>query len=220
MSGMKKISAKATQTLAGKGKKPVAGIAQTTLSSDMKALLEDLNSRQIQQASKRMSKIMRDETVKMLKRGSSAERVGRSQYDKKTRGKNWDKPNPQRTSLDGGWAGYVLKRRGANKKTMAYNGGDTKSGGGNRGIITRTVKRRGQGWVSITGPRYGQDDADESKYGYNYAHTLEFGAQHYAWGHKTKPLQARPFMKPAAAIARGQQITLLKHLLVKWGTGA
>ena len=224
MSVMKAISRKATANLSGKGKKATASVSQTTFGSDMKMLLEDLNSRQLQQASKRMSKIMRDETVKMLKRGSSAERVGRSQYDKKTRGKDWNKKVNLTSDgvpyLKDGWYGEVLRRRGTDKKTMAYNGGDTKSGGGNRGIITRTVKRRGKGWVSVTGPRYGQDDRDNSKYGYNYAHTLEYGAAHKAWGHRTKPLRARPFMKPAAAMAYGKQNSLLKHLLVKWGTGA
>ncbi len=224
MSYMKRVSQRAERNMRGGDKKPTASVSQTTFDKDMKGLIEDLNSRQLQQATKRMSKIMRDETVKMLKRGSSAERVGRSQYDKKTRGKDWNK----KVNLTGdgvpylkdGWYGQVLKRRGSDKKTMAYNGGDTKSGGGNRGIITRTIKRRGQGWASFTGPRYGQDDRDNSRYGYNYAHTLEFGAAHKAWGHPTKPLKARPFMKPAAAMAYGKQMTLLKHLLVKWGTGA
>jgi hypothetical protein len=224
MSVMKKISARATNNLSGRSKSPTASISQTTFGEDMMSLVEDLNSRQLQQASKRLSKIMRDETVKMLKRGSSAERVGRSQYNKKTRGKDWNKG--ARVTKDGvgyledGWYGEVLRRRGTDKKTMAYNGGDTKSGGGNRGIITRTQKRTGKGWVSVTGPRYGQDDKDNSKYGYNYAHTLEFGAAHKAWGHNAKPLKARPFMKPAAAMAYSRQNSLLKHLLVKWGTGA
>lgn len=220
MSVAKAIHAAATRNMRGGQKRSAVNpISVTTFGVDMDRLTDNLTGSQLLQASKRMSKILRDETVRLLKVGSSASRVGRSQYDLRTRGK-WRSPSVTKYGvnyLKGGWWGEVLDRRGANKKTMAYNGGDTKSGGGNRGIITNTQNRRGKGWYSATGPRYGTDDKDESRFGYNYAHMLEYGGTHKAWNKPAPALRARPFLNPAAAIAYTKQNALLKQMLLKWG---
>jgi len=217
---MKQISDKAARNMRGQKKRSAAGgMTATNFDADVAEMVQDLTGRQLQQATKRMSTILRAETVKLLKRGSSATLVGRSQYNKTTRG-DWKSPRETKNGvpyLKGGWYGEVLKNRGANKPSMAYNGGDTKSGGGNRGIITRTQKRKGAGWMSVTGPRYGQDSHDNGKYGYNYAHMLEYGGRHKNWNKSTSHLQARPFLAPAAALAYSKQKTILKQMLTKWG---
>jgi hypothetical protein len=112
-----------------------------------------------------------------------------------------------------GWSAKVVAKRGANKPSMAQNGGKN----GSKGIITKTSRKRGG--YGITGPIYGFDDKQNSRVGYNHAHTLEFGAPgHKKWGKKRgKPLPARPFLGPAAEESRGAQIAKLKKLLRKWG---
>ena len=225
MSYMKKLHEKAGRVSSGGGRKrktPAGTMSIDTFPEDMKEMIENLNGKHLMQATKAMSFIARQQVVQNLRKGSSATVIGESQKSKMTRG-DW-KAGIQRAKngyeyLKGGWAGEVLQKRGANKKTMAYNGGDTKNGRGNRGIISRTVKRKKIGWVSITGPRYGTDAQDDSKAGYNYAHTLEYGASHKAWGNPAGKLQARPFLGPAAAMSRNKQVAKLTKMFKAWGNG-
>ena len=225
MSVMKSLYSKSQRQLAGGGAKKKAGsgkMSVSTFSDDMQELLKDLTGRQMKEATKAMSFILRQQVVQNLRKGSSQTTIGESKKGKMTRG-DW-KSGIQRAEngyeyLKGGWAGSVLKNRGANKKSMAFNGGDTHSGRGNRGIISRTVPTRGGGWVSITGPRYGTDSGDDSQAGYNYAHTLEYGASHKAWGKNASPLKPRPFLGPAAAMARNKQVSKLTKMMKKWGKG-
>lgn len=221
MSLGKRLHEAATRNMRGGKKRESAGsVSVTTFSKDMQLLIEDMTGSQLLQANKRMSKILRDEIVKVLKLGSSAERIGRSQYDRTTRG-DWKRPRTTEggvSYLRGGWYGETLDARGPKKPTMAYNGGNTKTNnGGKRGIITKTLSRRAKGWYSATGPRYGTDDEDNSRYGYNYAHMLEYGGRHKAWGNDIGNFIPRPFMKPAAAVAYSKQNALLKQMLIKWG---
>mgnify|MGYP007032445011 CR=1 FL=1 len=223
MSVMNNISDRAARALRGKGnakKLPAGRMTVSNLGADMEALYNDLNARQVKEATKAMAFILRQQTVNNLRKGSSPSRIGESKKGKMTRG---DWRNPMKTKdgyeyLKGGWRGQVLKDRGANKGSMAYNGGDTHSGGGKKGIISRTKAGRA-GWSSITGPRYGQDGGDDSREGYNYAHTLEFGSAHKNWGKSAAPLPARPFLGPAAIMARGKQVTKLKSMMKNWGKG-
>jgi len=225
MSFMKKLNEKAGRVSSGSGRKkrtPAGTMSIDTFPEDMRDMIENLNGKHLMQATKAMSFIARQQTVNNLRKGSSATVIGESQKGKMTRG-DW-KAGIQRAEngyeyLKGGWAGEVLQKRGVNKKTMAYNGGDTKNGRGNRGIISRTMKRKKIGWVSITGPRYGTDAQDDSRSGYNYAHTLEFGAAHKAWDNPADKLQARPFLGPAAAMSRNKQVAKLTKMFKAWGKG-
>jgi hypothetical protein len=225
MSYMKKLHHKAGRTSRGGGgkkKTPAGRMSIDTFPQDMKEVLNDLNGKRLMQATKAMSFIARQQTVNNLRKGSSATVIGESQKSKMTRG-DWKAGIKRSKSggkyLKGGWAGEVLEKRGADKKTMAFNGGDTKNGRGSRGIISRTVKRKRIGWVSITGPRYGTDAQDDSKAGYNYAHTLEYGAAHKAWDNPAGRLRPRPFLGPAAAMSRNKQVSKLKKMFKAWGNG-
>ena len=147
-----------------------------------------------------------------------------SQYNKRTRG-DWQNPitsSSGRQYLKGGWMGEVLRKRGANKPTMAYNGGsvdDKGKGRGERGIITKTISQKNGGIRSITGPRYSADDSDNGKYGYNYAHVLEYGGKHKNWGRNAKPLLARPFLGPAQVRAQGRNAQIMNDMMRKWTQG-
>lgn len=223
MSIAKSIFNNSERILRGMGKKrktPAGTMVASNLTADMKAMTDDLNARQTREAIKAMSFILRQQTVANLRKGSSSSTIGESQKSKMTRG-DWKNPKISENGvkyLAGGWSGEVLEKRGADKKTMAYNGGDTHSGRGNRGIISRTTAGR-SGWMSVTGPRYGADNADDDKAGYNYAHTLEFGAAHKAWGTPAAPLPKRPFLGPAGAMSRNKQVAKLTSMMKKWGKG-
>ena len=237
MSVMKELHAKAERNLksqSGKNKtKNRAGVmVGTDFALDMEKLYKDLTARKIVQIAERISTQIRKTAVRNLKRGSTADRVGRSQYNKKTRG-DWQNPRTSisgKQYLKGGWHGKVLKNRGANKPTMAYNGGSTSdrtkvnSGGvarGSRGIITKMIGQRNGGTRAITGPRYSADDSDNGKYGYNYAHTLEHGATIAAYGNKERRvnMKARPFLGPAGEQAYAKNNQIVNDMLKKWGKG-
>ena len=110
------------------------------------------------------------------------------------------------------WSAGTRAKRGENRPSMAVNGGKN----GNMGIISKT-SRRYKGW-GITGPVYGADDKNNSRFGSNHAHTHEFGAKgHKWWGKKAKrALPARPFLGPAAQETQASQVIKLKKILRKW----
>ena len=237
MSVIKELYAKAERNLKNQtGKKKTknrAGIiVATDFALDMDRLYKDLTARKITQIVERTSTQVRKEAVRILKRGSTADRVGRSQYGKKTRG-DWQNPvtlNSGKQYLKGGWHGEVLRKRGATKPTVAYNGGSTSDSTkvnskgvarGSRGIITKSILQRNGGTRSITGPRYSEDDDDNGKYGYNYAHTLEHGATIAAYGNKSRmvKLRARPFLGPAGDRAYAKNAQIVTDMLKKWGKG-
>ena len=223
MSVMNKINAAAKSVASGssKGKMSASGrLVATDLGSDMDLLINDLSKRQMMQATKSMAFILRQQVVANLRKGSSSSVIGESQKGKMTRG-DWKSPSKTDGGvnyLKGGWYGEVLDKRGSSKKSMAFNGGDTHSGRGNKGIISRTRPSRNS-WTSITGPRYGQDAKDNSRQGYNYAHMLEFGGAHKSWGNPAGNLSPRPFLGPAAAMARNKQVSKLTSMMKKWGKG-
>lgn len=199
--------------------------AHTRLGVDMHRLERDLTTRQLRAVIQKMNTVVRKETVKRIKKASSAGNIGMSQYGKMTRGRWRD----SRVTKDGvpylpnGWYGDVLRKRGAMKPTMAINGGEASRGGGGRGgkqgIISRTVHTK-NGLRGIVGPRYGTDAKDNSKYGYNYAHILEFGSQnHKAWNHKSRGIKPRPFLGPAGNNSFPKQRKIVTDALIKWGKG-
>jgi hypothetical protein len=231
MSVMKKVWDRAKQNLSmqnGRGNKIKnrAGLMTgTDFAYDMDELFNDLSTRKVKQITERMATQVRKQAVANLKKGSTADRIGRSQYGKMTRG-DWRNPKTSKSGykyLKGGWRGEVLEKRGADKPSMAYNGGsvkDSKSGGrGERGIITKNIKQRNGGWRTITGPRYGTDDTDNDKYGYNYAHVLEHGGAHKNWGEPAKALPARPFLGPAGDAVQGKNAAIMNDMLKKWAIG-
>ena len=230
MSVMKTISSRAEGVLKGgtTGIKSSTGSAQivyTDIGKDMDALASDLTNRQMTSTIEKMSTVLRRRIVVNLQRGGDDSSIGRSQYGPKMTRGDWKNPVAGKNGmyLKGGWSASVTAKRGADKPTMAVNGGNTKRGGGNKGIITKTHRGRGgrksYSVSGITGPRYGTDNKDDSKFGYNYAHMLEHGGTHKAWKRPARPLIARPFIAPAAKAAKSQMIAIAKDALRKWGKG-
>ena len=234
MGVMKEISERAAKNLrGGSGTKSMnnrAGvISGTDIGKDMERLSNDLSKNRLRRVIHQMNTAVRRETVKNLKKSSNASRIGESMKGKMTRG---DWKNPKVTTngveyLTNGWYGKVLKDRGNNKPSMAFNGGeDGLRGGGKRGIISRTVPSAGGKLLrGITGPRHSGSnggDGDNGKYGYNYAHMLERGGKHVNWDStksRVSHLQARPFLGPAGNNTMPKQIAIMKKELKKWGMG-
>ncbi len=231
---MKEISAKAAANLKGGGRsggsKSRAGvISGTDIGKDMQRLSDDLSKNRLRRVIHQMNTAVRRQTVRNLKKASSINTIGESMKGKMTRG-DWKSPRTTAAGvryLPGGWYGKVLKKRGENKPSMAFNGGeDGLRGGGQRGIISRTVPS-GSGKLlrGITGPRHSGssgDDGDNKRYGYNYAHMLEFGGNHVNWSSKKtrkSTLTARPFLGPAGNQTMPKQIAIMKKELKKWGMG-
>ncbi len=231
MTVMTKKWEKAAQNLqsqSGKNKtKNRAGIMTATdFAADLDDLFNDLTNRQFQGIVDRCNTQVRKESVRLLKQGSTADRVGRSQYNKRTRG-DWKNPRISETGkeyLKGGWHSEVLRKRGADKPSMAYNGGSATgraSSRGDRGIISKTIPQRNGGRRGIIGPRYSADDKDNGKYGYNYAHVLEKGGTIAAFGNKSRrvSIQARPFMEPAGVNSMSKNTEIVNKRLKDWGKG-
>lgn len=234
MSVMKSISEKAAANIkAGNGgdrKTNRAGtVAATDIANDFAMLSKDLTSNQFRRIIHKLNTTVRRETVKKLRKASSANTIGESMRGKMTRG---DWKNPRRTKngveyLAGGWYGKVLKDRGNTKRSMAHNGGeDGLRGGGKSGIISRTFKAKNSHIMrGYTGPRHSGstgDDGDNGKYGYNYAHMLEFGGNHVNWDSskkRTSKLIARPFLAPAGRETLPKQKSIIIRELKKWGQG-
>ena len=230
---MKVLEQRAASNLAtGKSRSPKSGaiISTTDFGSDLAKLAEHLTGQQLKRVLSKMNTVMRSETVKNVRRASSASTVGESMKGKMTRG-DWKNPvvvtRPGAAVgteyLRNGWYGKTLRSRGNKKPSMANNGGEVGRGaGGNTGIISRNDKLRA-GWSGITGPRHSGsngDDADNGKHGYNYAHMLELGGNHVNWDstkRRTSTLQARPFLAPAAKSSMSKQVQILKHELKKLG---
>lgn len=217
------------QTGKNKSQNRAGKLTSTDLVGDLEDLFQDLTNRQFQGIVDKCNTTVRKEAVRYLKKGSTANRIGRSQYNKRTRG-DWmypktvgaDYKNAGTNYLKGGWWGEVLDKRGANKPSMAYNGGSAtgrSNSRGERGIISKTIPQRGGGRRGIIGPRYGQDSKDDSKYGYNYAHILERGGAHKNWGKTAKALPARPFMEPAGRKTITKNSEIIKERLKDWGRG-
>ncbi|MGI9460329.1 MAG: hypothetical protein ACR2NF_10045 [Pirellulales bacterium] len=231
---MKEISQRAAANLRSgsgskKSKNRAGVIAGTDIGKDMERLSNDLSKNRLRRVIHKMNTAVRRETVKNLKKASSSTRIGESMRGKMTRG-DWKNPSTTRNGvryLAGGWYGQVLKSRGNVKPSMAYNGGeDGLRGGGMRGIISRTVPSSGGKLLKgITGPRHSGstgDDGDNGRYGYNYAHMLEFGGNHVNWDSKKNRksmLQARPFLGPAGNNTMPKQISIMKKELRNWGMG-
>ena len=217
MGAMKNILSRNNRMKGNKAKTSKMGvnaagtITETDLGRDLMLINEELRGTVFPKAVDMMSTLVRKQAVQNLKLGGGAGSVGMS-IKTGTRGVLTQGANGP--YMKGGWSRKVLAKRGADKPSMARNGGKN----GKFGIITKTSKRRGGGW-GITGPVYGFDDKSNSRTGHNHAHTLEFGAKgHKKWGKKVgKPLPPRPFLGPAADQTRGRQIMKLKTLLRKWG---
>jgi len=232
MGVMKDLQQEAAAGIRGKGKTHHKNRAGVLTGSDfefgLKRLVEELTGQTLKRVISKMNSAVRSSAVKAVRRASSASTIGESMKSKMTRG-DWKNPlvtgidskSPGTEYLKGGWYGQTLKDRGANKPSMANNGGEVGRGkGGTTGMISRTdPKTKGRGYIGITGPRYGEDNKDNSKHGYNYAHTLEFGANHKSWGQHPSKMEARPFLGPAAAESMPKQIAILKKELIKYGKG-
>lgn len=194
----------------GNGKMRAAGtITASDVGKDLLLINAELRRTVFPKAVDAISTQVRKEAVRNVKAGGGTT-IGMS---KRTGTRGSPLVNgPNGPYLRGGWSAKVVRKRGANKESMAINGGKN----GTRGIITRTSRKRGG--YGITGPVYGFDDKQNSKVGHNHAHTLEFGAPgHKKWGKKRgKPLKARPFLGPAAESSKGAQIAKLKTILRKW----
>lgn len=232
MGVMKEIHSRATQNIRSKGRTGKnkdgnrAGVfSHTALGVDIHRLERDLTTRQFKAVIHKMNTAVRKAAVKRIKRPSSAGSIGMSQFGKMTRGR-WRNSAVTREGvpyLPKGWHGDVLRKRGAMKPSMAVNGGEAGRGGsgfgGSRGIISRTVMTK-HGQRGYVGPRYGEDAKDDSKYGYNYAHVLEFGSDnHKRWGRKSRGIRPRPFLGPAGDETLGKQKKIVTQALIKWGRG-
>ena len=223
MGVMKEISEAAKRNARnGSGPIKVVGAAgtmsATDLDKDTKKLLKDLTGVQFKKIVTDINKVVRQKTVmKVLSGGNGG--IGPSQKGPRRSRGLWESPRTSRTGvqyLPGGWHGKNLSRRGADKQTMAHDGGV----GGDSGIISRAKPIGGGKYIGITGPRHSGNQGDGGgRHGYNYAHTLEFGAQHKAWDNNSKPLKARPFLGPAGKETQQQQISIIKKHLIKWGKG-
>ena len=154
-----------SQTGKNKTKNRAGKMTATDFAVDLDDLFNDLTNRQFQGIVDRCNTQVRKESVRLLKQGSTANRIGRSQYNKRTRG-DWKNPktiksgykNAGTNYLEGGWWGETLDKRGAEKPSMAYNGGSATgraASRGDRGIISKTIPQRGGGRRGIIGPRYG-----------------------------------------------------------------
>lgn len=229
---MKDLSDKAAANIrSGKAETPRKGAAGIIRTSDIDdafgKISAELTGQQLRRVISKMNTVIRSQTVKNLRRASSATTVGESMKSKRTRG-DWKNPRTVvrpgaaigTEYLPGGWYGKVLKDRGANKPSMAKNGGEVgRAGGGDTGVISRVNKVKG-GFTGITGPRHSGsagDDGDNGRHGYNYAHMLEFGGNHTNWGGAKSQLEARPFLAPAASETMQKQINILKQEMIKWG---
>lgn len=228
MSYIKRISERADRNLVSQGGKERSSnkagvISATDIVADLKKLTDDLTGQQFTRIVDKMNTAVRSAAVKAARKASSASQIGESMKSKMTRG-DWknpprvvkDGPNKGTEYLKGGWWGEVLKKRGAKKPSMANNGGKD----GDTGMISKNSKgRNGRTRIGITGPRYGDDAKDNSRHGYNYAHVLEFGGEHKAWGKPSPALPARPFLGPAGKESMPKQIRIMKNELIKWGKG-
>lgn len=214
MGAMKNILARGNRkgpVVPSKGGMKAAGqINMTDLGKDLMLINEELRQTVFPKIVDAIGTQVRKAAVQKLKLGGGPNSVGMSQRTG-TRGSPLIN-GPNGPYLKGGWSAKVVAKRGADKKSMARNGGKN----GKYGIISRSSKRRGG--YGITGPVYGFDDKQNSRDGHNHAHTLEFGApNHKKWGKKRGPkLPARPFLGPAADETRQKQIVKLKKILRKW----
>lgn len=224
MSVMKRIDARARNNLKKKNtSNRVDRVSATDLGFDLEELSRDLNNRILQRAANKMATIVGRKAVSNLKKGGSGLTTGRSQFKPRMSRGDWKSPRQTKDGvpyLKGGWYGDTLKNRGADKPSMAHFGGNVSGSGGKRGIVIKTdKKKRGKGAWGIVGPKYSADNSDDGVYGYNYAHMLEYGGTHKAWGKDAKPLPARPFLKPASNSTLQQQANILNADLKKWGEG-
>lgn len=237
MGVMKEISQAAAANLKGgrgaggknKSSNRAGVISGTDIGKDMQRLSDDLSKNRLRRVIHQMNTAVRRQTVSNLRKASTTTSIGESMRGKMTRG-DWRNPRTTQNGvryLPSGWYGQVLKSRGEAKPSMAFNGGeDGLRGGGQRGIISRTVNTSGGKLLKgITGPRHSGstgDDGDNGRYGYNYAHMLEFGGNHVNWSSKKTRksiLQARPFLGPAGNQTMPKQISIMKKELKKWGMG-
>lgn len=217
MGAMKRILSRENRTKSSKmakGKKSIraAGtVHMTDIGKDLMLIHAELRKKVFPKCVDAISTQVRKRAVQKLKLGGGGDSVGMSQRTG-TRGSPLIN-GINGPYLKGGWSAKVVRKRGADKGSMARNGGKN----GKFGIISKTSTRRG-GW-GITGPVYGYDDKQNSREGHNHAHTLEFGAKgHKKWGKdRGRPLKARPFLGPAADETRNTQIVKLKKILRKWG---
>jgi len=213
--------------------KHIAGrVVTTDLGFDLARAVEELDKQVIKNAVDKIGTLVRKAAVAKLKKGSSDSNLGMSKYGKMTRG-DWKNPRVTKEArvdysgrsvisrvggvnyLPGGWYGKVLDRRGKDKPSMAKNGGRN----GRRGIISKPLKRRRGGWYSMTGPVYGTDDKDNSKFGHNHAHVHEGvngPAKHKAWNKKAGTLKVRPFLGPAGRDTAAEQKKVLVDTLGVW----
>ena len=185
-------------------------INMTDLGKDLTLINKELRQTVFVKVVDAIGTQVRKRAVQKLKLGGGPSSVGESQRTG-TRGSPLVNGS-NGPYLKGGWSAKVVAKRGADKKSMARNGGKN----GKFGIISRSSKRRGG--YGITGPVYGFDDKQNSRDGHNHAHTLEFGApNHKKWGKKRGPkLHPRPFLGPAADETRQNQIVKIKKILRKW----
>ena len=227
MSVMKRVSERARKNLQKKTANRTDSVSATDLGFDLEELGRDLSNRVLQRAVNKMATIVGRKAVANLKKGGSGLTTGRSQFKPRMSRGDWKNPRVVRRGpnkgveyLKDGWYGETLRKRGANKPTMAHFGGNVNGAGGKRGIVIKSdKKKRGKGAWGIVGPKSSADNSDDGVYGYNYAHMLEYGGTHKAWNHETDPLPARPFLKPASDSTLQQQANILNKDLEKWGKG-
>lgn len=206
-----RMKARSKANFSKHGIRAAGTITESNIGKDLMLIHKELRATVLPKAVDAISTIVRKRAVEKLKLGGGPSSIGMS-VKTGTRGVLTQGRNGP--YMKGGWSRKVLAKRGADKPSMARNGGKN----GKYGIITKTSKRRGGGY-GITGPVYGFDDKQNSRTGHNHAHTLEFGAKgHKKWGKKRgRPLPERPFLGPAAQETLSNQKAKLKTLLRKWG---
>lgn len=201
----------------------VAGIVTgTDLGHDLELLENELKKKVLPKSVKRVNTVVRKAVVARLRLGGGPGAIGRSLL---TRTRGTELVNGRNGQYwKNGWSAKVVKKRGAYKPSMAINAGDRPDS--KHGIKSKQ-KQLASGLIAwgITGPTYGPDDKENSRYGHNHAHTHEprngasSGApKHKAWGRRSGGLPARPFMKPAADASLMQQKKVVTESLKKWKT--
>lgn len=192
----------------GQSRGPAAQVTQTDLASDLSKLSDELLKKVCPTAVGYAGTIVRKEARSIIANGGTRTVLGKS-YKTTTRGV----PDAgfMKNVGRGSWSEKILRKRGANNKSIADAGG----------IIKRNISRKAGGLVSsqIVGPKY-----DTGQAGKNFAHTHEpkngeaSGTKnHHWWGQPAGyQLPPRPFMKPASENTMVEQKAAIVKALKRW----
>jgi hypothetical protein len=208
---------------------------ETDLGADLSKLSDELLMKVCPTAVGYAATIVRQAAKEDVKNGGGQNTIGMSRKTK-TRGvlqggRMVSVAGGRNNKGTGAWSNAVLAKRGKNNKSLADTGG----------IVKKRFSRKQGGIVStqIVGPRY-----ETGPKGKNFAHTHEpkkgasSGAPNHKWWprrrlnlssflksmqnggrstlRKGRPLQARPWLIPAAKRTLVEQQSALKKALMRW----